>query len=89
MEILEFFLYWFFNETKVTYKTCLQIYNHNQIKGKEVKDMKIVSLCGGYSCCPVVKVSDDYVEIGEDGNLCILTKSEWEILKNKIMNGEV
>ena len=51
--------------------------------------MKIVTLCSCGSCCPVVKVADDHVEIGEEGNLCILTKSEWDTLKNKILNKEM
>ena len=51
--------------------------------------MKIITLCSQGSCCPVVKLGDDHVEIGEDGNLCILTKSQWETLKNKIQGGEI
>jgi len=51
--------------------------------------MKIVTLCREGSCCPVVKVGDKRVEIGEHGNLCVLTKSEWETLKSKIMNKEI
>jgi hypothetical protein len=51
--------------------------------------VKIVSLCREGSCCPVVKLADDHVEIGEEGNLCVLTKSEWETLKNKILNNEI
>ena len=51
--------------------------------------MKIVTLCSCDSCCPVVKLADDHVEIGEEGNLCILTKSEWEALKRKILNKEI
>lgn len=51
--------------------------------------MKIVSLCGGSGCCPVVKVADDRVEIGEQGNTCVLKKSEWETLKKKILDGEL
>lgn len=51
--------------------------------------MKIVTLCREGSCCPVVKITDDHVEIGEKDNLCILTKDEWETLKQKIMNKEV
>lgn len=50
--------------------------------------MKIINLCGQNSCCPVVKIADDRVEIGEKDNLCILTSQEWEILKQKIVNGE-
>ncbi len=51
--------------------------------------MKIVTLCSSGSCCPVVKLADDHVEIGEEGNLCTLTKSEWDTLKNKILNKEI
>ena len=29
--------------------------------------MKIVTLCSAGSCCPVVKLTDDHVEIGEIG----------------------
>ena len=51
--------------------------------------MKIVKLCREGSCCPVVKITDEHVEIGEKDNLCILTKSEWEILKEKILKNEI
>ena len=39
--------------------------------------------------CPVVKLADDHVEIGEEGNLCVLTPDEWETLKSKILNKEL
>ena len=51
--------------------------------------MKVVTLCKEGSCCPVVKIADEHVEIGEKDNVCILTKSEWETLKEKIINKEV
>lgn len=51
--------------------------------------MKIVNLCSQGSCCPVVRVADDHIEIGEEGNSCILTVSEWETLKAKILNNEI
>ncbi len=51
--------------------------------------MKIVELCKEGSCCPVVKIADDRVEIGEEGNLCVLSKDEWETLKAKILSREV
>lgn len=51
--------------------------------------MKIVNLCREGSCCPVVKVGDTSVEIGEPGNLCVLTNSEWATLKSKIINKEL
>ncbi len=49
--------------------------------------MKIVNLCGS-GHCPVVKLDDERVEIGEKDNTCVLTKSEWEILKQKILEKE-
>ena len=50
---------------------------------------KTVSLCGGCSQCPVVKVRDKEVEIGEEGNLCVLTREHFEELKDKIRKGEL
>lgn len=51
--------------------------------------MKIVTLCREGSCCPIVKVTDEHVEIGEKSNLCILTREQWETLKDKILNKEL
>jgi hypothetical protein len=53
--------------------------------------MKVVSLCGGGGCgqCPVVKVTDVQVEIGEKENTCVLTKEQWETLKEKILKKEL
>jgi hypothetical protein len=51
--------------------------------------MKIVTLCSSGSCCPVAKLGDDRVEIGEEGNLCVLTTEEWETLKSKILSKEI
>jgi hypothetical protein len=65
------------------------IYNNNNFEGKEVKSMKIVNLCTAGSCCPVLKLTDEHVEIGEEGNLCVLTYEEWESLKSKVANKEV
>ncbi len=50
--------------------------------------MKVVELCGS-GHCPVVKIADEHVEIGEQDNVCVLTKSEWEVLKQKILNREI
>ncbi len=49
--------------------------------------MKIVNLCGS-GHCPVVKIADEHVEIGEQANVCVLTNVEWETLKQKILSGE-
>ena len=51
--------------------------------------MKIVSLCREGSCCPVIKITDEEVEIGEKGNICVLTKEQWETLKEKILKKEL
>ena len=56
---------------------------------KEVKRMKIMTLCGQGSCCPVVKITEEHVEIGEKDNVCVLTMSEWEILREKILDREL
>lgn len=47
--------------------------------------MKIVKLCGGCRQCPVVKITDEQVEIGEKNNTCVLTKEQWQTLKDKIL----
>ena len=54
-----------------------------------MENMKVVSLCGGCSECPVVRVTDAQVEIGEKGNNCVLTKEQWETLKDKILKKEL
>jgi len=51
--------------------------------------VKIVNLCSSGSCCPVVKIAQDHVEIGEEGNICVLTSEEWETLKIKILSKEI
>ena len=51
--------------------------------------MKIVNLCSEGSCCPVVKIDTDRIEIGEKDNLCVLTRGEWEVLKQKILRKEI
>jgi hypothetical protein len=56
---------------------------------KETKETKIVNLCAEDSCCPVVKIADEHVEIGEYDNPCILSTGEWELLKQKILNGDI
>jgi len=51
--------------------------------------MKIVSLCSEGSCCPVIKIADTRVEIGERDNTCVLTRTQWEALKEKILKKEI
>ena len=51
--------------------------------------MKVVSLCSAGSCCPVVKITSEQVEIGEKDNTCVLTMAQWETLKDKILKKEL
>ena len=51
--------------------------------------MKIVNLCAEGSCCPVVKITDTQVEIGEKDNICVLTKKQWEVLREKILKKDI
>lgn len=51
--------------------------------------MKIVKLCQEGSCCPVVKVGNTHVEIGEKDNTCRLTIAQWKALKEKILKKEL
>ncbi len=50
------------------------------------------SLCGGNSCCPMLKVKGKKVLIGEEGNLAELNASEWnelvKLIKSKKL-GEI
>lgn len=64
-------------------------YRKTNENGKEVKKMKVVSLCSACEACPVVKVDEERVEIGEKSNLCVLTKDEWAVLKQKVLDGEI
>ena len=54
-----------------------------------IENIKVVSLCSSCSQCPVVKITDAQVEIGEKGNSCVLTKEQWETLKDKILKKEL
>lgn len=52
-----------------------------------------VSLCIGEVCvpakCPEVDIQEDKVIIGEKKNVCILTRAQFEVLRKKILNGEI
>jgi len=50
--------------------------------------MKVVQLCHS-GCCPEVRINDDSVAIGEEGNMCVLKKEEWNSLVEKILSGEL
>ena len=55
--------------------------------------MKIM-LCSGGTCetvknCPAVEIKGDAVTIGEGDNTCTLTLEQFNILKEKILAGEL
>ena len=54
--------------------------------------MKVV-LCDDGVCtppkCPVVDIRSDKVIIGEKKNICELTRAQFNILRQKILNGEL
>jgi hypothetical protein len=50
---------------------------------------KVITLCKEGSCCPIVRITDEQVEIGEKDNLCVLTTAEWDTLKEKILSREI
>jgi hypothetical protein len=37
----------------------------------------------------MVKITDEWVELGEKDNTCVLTKEQWEVLKEKILKREL
>jgi len=57
-----------------------------------MKKMTVV-LCSDGSCvppkCPIVDVQEDKVIIGEKENVCTLTREQFDILKEKIKQGEL
>lgn len=65
------------------------IAKHNRPREKGGDKVKIVTLCQEGSCCPVVKITNEQVEIGEKDNICVLTRSQWEALKQKVLNKEI
>ncbi len=48
-----------------------------------------VYLCGEKGCCPYVEVGEETVIIGEEGNMCTLSKDQFNALKEKIIKGEL
>jgi len=54
-----------------------------------IENTKVVSLCNACLQCPLVRVTDAQVGIGEKDNTCVLTKEQWETLKEKILKKEL
>jgi len=53
-----------------------------------VVEVKVVQLCNS-GCCPIVCINEEYIDIGEEGNMCRLRKEEWNTLVDKILAGEL
>jgi len=53
----------------------------------------VIVLCEYSVCdppkCPIVDIQEDKVIIGEKDNVCILTRKQFEILKEEIKNNEI
>lgn len=52
-------------------------------------DTKVVSLCPDCIHCPEVVIEGDTIRIGEDANLVVLKKEEWNVLVDAIRSGEL
>lgn len=48
-----------------------------------------VVLCNDCQHCPAVEMGEDAVRIGEEGNLAVLTRAEWNLLVEKVKSGEL
>ena len=62
---------------------------HREMIYVEVIKIKTVTLCGKMGCCPEVPIGQEYVEIGEEGNLCRLKPQEWDDLRKKVLRHEI
>ena len=76
---------WWWHDVGASHDTLPGKFNENK---REDQNMKVVNLCSS-GCCPVVKIAEEHVEIGEKDNVCVLSKTEWDTLKQKILNGEI
>jgi hypothetical protein len=51
--------------------------------------MERVSLCPQCVACPEVVIDGDTVRIGEDKNIVLLKKEEWNVLVDAIHTGQL
>ena len=47
------------------------------------------SLCPACTACPEIVVDGDQVRIGEDANIAVLKKEEWNVLVELIQSGQL
>ena len=55
----------------------------------EVEDMSTYNLCGKGSCCPQLHVGEQEVKIGENEQMAVLDKEQWNNLVELIKVGKV
>lgn len=51
--------------------------------------MERVSLCPQCTECPEVAIDGDTIRIGEDENIVVLKKAEWNVLVEAIQSGRL
>ena len=51
--------------------------------------MERVSLCPKCSECPEVVIDGDTIRVGEDENIVVLKKDEWNVLVDAIQSGQL
>ncbi len=49
----------------------------------------VVSLCPGCTACPEVVIDGDTIRIGEDENIVLLKRAEWNVLVDAIQSGQL
>jgi hypothetical protein len=48
-----------------------------------------VTLCPSCAACPEVVIEGDTIRIGEDPNIVVLKKEEWNVLVDAIRSGQL
>jgi hypothetical protein len=48
-----------------------------------------MSLCPMCTSCPEVEITGEEIRIGEEGNLAVLKKDEWNVLVDLIQSGRL
>lgn len=51
--------------------------------------MERISLCPQCIACPEVVIDGDTVRIGEDQNIVVLKKEEWNVLIDAVQSGQL
>lgn len=51
--------------------------------------MERVSLCPACTNCPEVVIDGDTIRIGEDENIVVLKRDEWNVLVDAIHSGQL